>query len=759
MDRSQQAETPAPTSMARSQTYQLPSSRPREEDREQGYSPVPYHSVKGSKSARKPSEKALKKKSLSANLKENAGPRKSSTAGPKASLLGTKSPGIQHHKRRGESAARQIAKYPSIASLASAFQSHPSSPALSYCSSPNASKSKRVLADISVHPNVSPCIPLDPRGLKMQRRSLPATDFEAQGSGRGFLLQGSPTDAQNENQPPTHLVKKHAVYGLDGLLRRPSHPTLGSGPRRSLSRKFTPRSALESVDFDRPPSQLSMYDLGPLNMEEGSEGDGSSHEQNDLKVVPFEEFAAGSFEISTPQELLVLESGATRPSRTTCSTPPRQSGKTLEVLSGSTASKRTESMSLTSVEDAQHAHYDLTDRSPWVSDSIISPPTVYLNRHRAQPDTYSGRGNGGGKHCDASPVSQGLQPALEIVVSSSKTSVGRTRSGTVTQTSPAVTTVTSPPSGRNRSGTLTQDTYKSAAPPLIDLALASKKGRRDSDMSLPVSRKRSNTIRPAVITRTSTGALVGLQALPTSTIPISDVPVPLAPQSVSEPAPLDDQGFFDTEFDPNPEDLLVFSSAKNPDVEELDFYFDEDGTNGPARLDLPMELGSNRSHELSLDHDPLNLGTDLLRDLPMRPAASKQKQIKIRWVAPPPRPGKGKDKEHRRSATGPKASRGFRKALGLGRDNGARSSSRGNGVLGGRLTENEYSPPQSPTSSTDPIDFLSPLDDDLDLSGGIPPDVPTETATAVNQPAKEKGKAPRRKSFSARLEGMVPGKG
>jgi hypothetical protein len=233
---------------------------------------------------------------------------------------------------------------------------------------------------------VSPLEAVDPRGLKMQRRSLPASAFGAHQPGRG---DGSPTSRGKSDQSTARLVRKEVIYGLQNLPRRPSHPALGAVPRGSLSRKFALRSALDSVDFDRPPSQLSMYDLRPLSMVEGSEGDDSGHEQNDLKVVPFNEFEAGSFEISTPQGLLELSSDSSHPAENTYSTPPRQIVKSPENADGSIESKRTESMSLTSVEDAQHAHYDLANRSPWISDSLISPPTIYLNQKDAQLDTVS----------------------------------------------------------------------------------------------------------------------------------------------------------------------------------------------------------------------------------------------------------------------------------------------------------------------------------------------------------------------------------
>jgi hypothetical protein len=363
------------------------------------------------------------------------------------------------------------------------------------------------------------------------------------------------------------------------------------------------------------------------------------------------------------------------------------------------------------------------------------------------------------------PSGTGLQPPLEIVESASKMDVGQTRSGTVTQIPPAQAAGPSVPSVRTRSGTITQDTFKSAAPPLIDLALFSNKVRRDSNLAFPTSRMRSDTIRPAIIARTSTGALVGLQTLPGPSALVPQVPqlVPPVPEDIPEPTVLDDQGLFDTEFDPDPEDLLVFSSAKNPDVDDFDFDLDDDHTTRPAQPDGSMDHGAHRTRQMSVQEDSLNLGNDsvdamspIRDDIPRRPATSRSRQTKIRWVAPPSKPGKRKEKENRRPMMGPKASSGFKRALGLGRGNGVRSNSKGKGASL-EWTENESSPHQSPSSSTDPIDFLTPLDD-LDSSrSSSPADAPIEASGPL--PAIERGKTQRRKSFSARLEGIVPGKG
>jgi hypothetical protein len=40
-------------------------------------------------------------------------------------------------------------------------------------------------------------------------------------------------------------------------------------------------------------------------------------------------------------------------------------------------------MSLTSVEDNHLTEADLANRSPWISDSLISPPTIYLRQEQA----------------------------------------------------------------------------------------------------------------------------------------------------------------------------------------------------------------------------------------------------------------------------------------------------------------------------------------------------------------------------------------
>ncbi|EAU81403.2 hypothetical protein CC1G_05233 [Coprinopsis cinerea okayama7 len=571
------------------------------------------------------------------------------------------------------------------------------------------------------------------------------------------------------------------------LLRMPSHPVFDTGVQRLSPQipKFTPTSSLGFINFNRPPSQLSIYDtkldedfLVPVK---------------GLDSLPTHDlFASGLAMASTPfktQGLFELEQSSPGAGASIVETYSIQQGadklKTLTVSSpGShshpeepveeTAAKEpenledlTESMSLTSVEDGEQCHHDLTERSSWITDSLISPPTIYLKGPRARPsfscgsifsDSRSGtngtdsvnqtssKGESGPfasvgqppnkilelsstredreEVLPATPEAEGSKPLADNPPTRAPGSIARTRRGTVTQVPSA------PPSIRRpRSGTITQDAH-----PVPSEILDPESG------GARITRARSNTIRPAATTTTATGTLIGLQKATSPTLDDLAVFPTFAPDPEENSHGADEalgcSVHVDAEFDPEPVEVLVFASAPNPDVED--------------DIDDEPTLSAVQQASRSSDVDPLNLGyepqppldiaqDDSPDDEAVGTSKPTSKRRNLRWApgSMTTRKGKGKQQQQKQSGAKPKsAPKGLKKALGL---------------LAKRDNSDSYDRSRSP--STDPIDFLSHLDDSEDHGDARVARARDDDGDVTGE--KQAERPPKKKSLSVRWEDVV----
>lgn len=350
-------QTPFPTDLSLSQTFVLKTTRPNAQDTG-ALSPVPQ----------KPPVRRVyaHRKSLgsasSRNLKENviyAKPGRSPEE-PKLNLRSklrarrtTSFASLKERRHLKENEAspghrlsRKTSRASSRRSLASPFSSQPSSPNQG-TASPNAeiarSNSKRDRScALGGH---GPAFPEPKR--RLSTRSIKSALPSKLRSPRKMLL--GDTEAAVSVAP------------ID-LNRRPSHPNLGPKDDMGLF-----QAGLPAPDFNRPPSQLSIY--APV---EAIVGNPLARTDS---VSSADLFAADIRAASTPYHagrvstLNSAHDGGASSSRLGPS-PTLERRDTLDDL--------TENMSLTSVMEPSAAHNDeIGDRTPWITDSLISPPTIY----------------------------------------------------------------------------------------------------------------------------------------------------------------------------------------------------------------------------------------------------------------------------------------------------------------------------------------------------------------------------------------------
>ena len=365
-------QTPFPTDSSRSQAFALKTTRPN--DTVPGsHSPIPRSSKPTVKRvyARK---KSIHGNSSSRNLKENSFHSKSGS-GTKELQLNLRSKvkarrttsfaSLQDRRREheihsGPRLGRKSSKSSSRRSLDSPFCSQPSSP-----NKDEAAPGAPVFRSNSKRNRSSGSESGDPTLPEPKRRNstnLPKTS----------VAIVTPPSPSGESPLRTGV-------GAQGELNRcPSHPDLGHdsihGPKDGLD--FL-RASLPPVDFNRPPSQLSIY--APM----GASGQAFLPRADSL--ISNDRFAADVLAASTPYNAHRVSFG------TRISAEP-DAPSILEpspiLVQRGTLDSLTENMSLTSVMEPSFFNPDLTtDRTPWITDSLISPPTIYRpQNHGSEQD-------------------------------------------------------------------------------------------------------------------------------------------------------------------------------------------------------------------------------------------------------------------------------------------------------------------------------------------------------------------------------------
>ncbi|KAJ2936632.1 hypothetical protein H1R20_g453, partial [Candolleomyces eurysporus] len=527
----------------------------------------------------------------------------------------------------------------------------------------------------------------------------------------------SPIPFRPSHSPAFRKTSKKPLIGDGDLHRRPSHPTLGveglAGHGDDLG--FLLRTSLPAVDFNRPPSQLSLY--APLD---GGDNDGEALDQRLLAAgepwVYNERFEAELQDTSTPNkrdpasqhvslELQTLSSQTALISKAAVRRSPALEDRTLN-------------MSLTSVEDNRLTEGDdFANRSPWISDSIISPPSIYLRRNGAP----EGQGISSPAYADESSttlrtdfgdgdLTENFEIELDAnasnhVAESKETNgetaisrdtlpaetgeprqlFGRTRSGTVVAPAPAVSV---PATGRARSGTIT------AAPAAI------KQGRgRSGTITQSSSQRPPMEMKPMFVTgRSRSGTITTAQpciSTVASLAPILDSGLPVPEAHVETLAP-GVNVLIDAQYDPTPSKDLVFSPAPNPDMEaesddevELGFH--------PAIISPPPSPfpGTGLRPCPTSSPDPLNID-------PANPDVGLNRA----WVHAKAK-ATGKKALSKRSGSKKADSKGSKK-LNLKKTLGFNSTRRGRKYAAAGESSTESSPEREEitTLSSDPMDFV-----------------------------------------------------
>ncbi|KAJ3537730.1 hypothetical protein NMY22_g5477 [Coprinellus aureogranulatus] len=347
------------------------------------------------------------------------------------------------------------------------------------------------------------------------------------------------------------------------LNRRPSHPILGldSGLRRD-DLDFL-QGGLPAIDFNRPPSQLSIY--APV------EAGALTRSDSMTSMTSNDRFAAGLLAASTPYN-----------------------------------PKRISNPSGLRSDDS------LADRSPWITDSLISPPTIYrrlpldaendggsdsqkranVATETAQLDTLTSDSDYAHVPSDGVPAqdqlynqvtggqdAKGTSSAIDAQKSTSDPRA-RARSGTIISPKPMV--ASGRVVGRTRTGTITASTV-----PVIQKQ----------------TRHRSGTITPNSITRPLLEPALPVAGRSRSGT-VTAVPRLQSPVegTVLEPAAgevlmkdNDAEALVDAVYDPTPVAEMEFSSAPNPDI-ELDLE-DEvlDITLRTANVQSPSALAPSKT--------------------------------------------------------------------------------------------------------------------------------------------------------------------
>lgn len=352
-------QTPFPTTLSRSQAFALKSTRPRN-DASEPLSPVPEGLF--SKNALKTTQarKSTPRSGVaSRNLKENAVHTRSSLGkaleGPvnlksKLKARRTTSFASLTDKRRDSAngdvrlLARKSSRSGSRVSLESPFSSRPSSPKEGRLAGPTPGTS----------PNGTKRIRTYGSDRASSKRRLGSLNLEAA-------------------RETVHEHRSSLDPGRQGteadLYRRASHRSLGIENNTGLADDLNFVSV--DVDFNRPPSQMDIYD--PLK-------DDYAYERG-LAADPWEydfDFEAGMLDASTPYN----EARISRDHAAMNPVVERGGDLHTTVPPDGTAQSdddTTECMSLTSIHEGSiHLAEELSgELSPWVSDSLISPPTIY----------------------------------------------------------------------------------------------------------------------------------------------------------------------------------------------------------------------------------------------------------------------------------------------------------------------------------------------------------------------------------------------
>ncbi|KAG5643803.1 hypothetical protein DXG03_009626 [Asterophora parasitica] len=332
--------TPHPTSLTEEQVFKLQSSRGQTLSPDHEFSPVPLAPSQrlskpstpaqiSSKSGNHHSRTKLMQRTSSRNLKENATPPISmpssrSTTRPSASTTsGRKDSRTSfQHTTRSKPKKTQLDEAP----LASPFASHPSSP----CSPPGehsiskARTTKRTLSDTHYNPN----LPSHRTQIQSQTQSTSNSPANPLSQAEHLLGRRPSAPSATAERPDvaswfvSHSATRPHVL-RDGILSPNIFDLSGRAPSRG-----TP------VDFNRPPSQLAYH----FNYDEA--------------------FAGDALAISTPfgtkaQSMHSLES----PDSTDDEDDDTRRGSRLVTLS----------------------------LGPWMSDSLISPPTLSREAHNQPP--------------------------------------------------------------------------------------------------------------------------------------------------------------------------------------------------------------------------------------------------------------------------------------------------------------------------------------------------------------------------------------
>lgn len=684
-------QTPFPTESSRSQVFVLKTTRPTSGG---PLSPVPK--VGPSKPAIRrvyARKKTIRHSVSSRNLKENS-PYSRSGPGLEDGAVNlrtklrarrtTSFASLKDQKKGGKSdkAGLLNLKSPSQVFLASPFCSRPASP--DHGPEPPQT-AKRTLATGELE-GIDSSLPVS------KRRNSNTPD----------AILPSPIPLRPSHSPAFKKSSKRPLVGEGDLHRRPSHPTLGVEglAGRGDGRVFLLRSS-PAIDFNRPP-QLSLY--APLDGDDDEEG---ALDQRILVAgepwVYNERFEVELRDTSTPNKR-----------------DPRLQNASLELLSSSpqvalTTSKaavrrspaledRTLNMSLTSVEDNHLTEEnELANRSPWISDSIISPPTIYLRReqadegHGTSPPVYAdksskalrtgegdltkdiGLGTNDSKEADGEmAVSRDVIPAE---TGEPRQLFGRTRSGTIVAPAPAVSL---PATGRTRSGTITA------------ASAAIKQGRgRSGTITQGSAQKALAEMKPIVTTgRTRSGTVTAARPQLSTVGALTSIPGLSGPEAHVGILIPEVDVHIDADYVLTPGEDLVFSTAPNPDLEaesddELMLY--------PATISPAPAPDTGLRLPPSSPSDPSNI--DIAKAAPNLNRASEDMEPEAR--------ANGKKPPAKRSGSKKLDAQGSKK-LKLKMPLGFKSTRRGRKYTGA----GEASTKPSPDSECDRISLLSsdPMD-------------------------------------------------
>ncbi|EDR05574.1 uncharacterized protein LACBIDRAFT_302878 [Laccaria bicolor S238N-H82] len=482
-------QTPHPTLLTESQVFKLQSSRPVPE---QEFSPIPL-----AKSYLPDSQFARNNRTSSRNLKENMNVKEHEreylepiTTTPGSASSGSRSrsrsasrtrPSTYSRKSRFRKTMNTVSSHISSSTtlyhssskkskqsrtLASPFTSRPQSPSdfdpalisknMGPPPLPESTKKKRTLSDTHYNPNLpSPVSKQHQLQQQLQSSALPLPSPIPYPRGRGRNY--SQSTHTSPNQPgfsfspfPTRKSRdENANLTLNNKHRRPS--VASHQQPSTFDDSFKPYSALGIVDFNRPPSQLSLYG--------GAFGDDSEEEEetNDTRAEPEvglgkrrrrssgwswdapcnDLFGTDVWGVSTPahklKRMLSLpdDLGAGKidgHADQVCPSLAVNTDTNVDVVEETVNAKTNPRLSSTSVpiripkksqplSDAttMKAHSlpqpETTTRDySWVTDSIISPPTVYLHAREAKENLLGPAFvSGGSKTYDASSPDSELE--------------------------------------------------------------------------------------------------------------------------------------------------------------------------------------------------------------------------------------------------------------------------------------------------------------------------------------------------------------